>query len=87
MHVIFAKMILNAKITMWTGQEEIKEETCLISWHIDWQQAPQRTYRVEMKYGECICPLSWSALCNFVRDGRYSGREGGSAPPTLTSLG
>jgi hypothetical protein len=25
---------------------------------------------IEMKYGECICPLSWSVHCNFVRDGK-----------------
>ncbi len=27
-----------------------------------------------MKYGECICPLSWSLQCNFVRDGKCSER-------------
>ncbi len=24
---------------------------------------------VELKKGECICPLSWSVHCNYVRDG------------------
>jgi hypothetical protein len=28
-------------------------------------QKSQSTYRVEIKYGECICPLSWSVHCNF----------------------
>jgi nitrite reductase/ring-hydroxylating ferredoxin subunit len=29
-----------------------------------------RNHRVhiEMKYGECICPLSWSEHCNFEHD-------------------
>jgi hypothetical protein len=27
--------------------------------------------------GECICPLSWSVHCNFVRDGNYSGSSQG----------
>ncbi len=25
---------------------------------------------VELEEGECICPLSWSVPCNFVRDGK-----------------
>jgi hypothetical protein len=29
---------------------------------------------VETKYGECICPLSCSVHCNFVRVGNYSER-------------
>ncbi len=42
------------------------------------QVSTQSTYRgVEMKQGECICPLSWSIRCSFVRDGNYS--EGGWA--------
>jgi hypothetical protein len=37
---------------------------------------------IEMKQGECICPLSWSVHSNFVRDGSYSERgKACSAPP------
>jgi hypothetical protein len=25
---------------------------------------------IEMKQGECICPLSWSIHCNFICDGK-----------------
>ncbi len=25
---------------------------------------------VETKWGECICPISWSVQCNFIRDGK-----------------
>ncbi len=35
---------------------------------------------VEMKQGVCICPLSRSDQCNFVRDGNRL-KEGGRAPP------
>jgi hypothetical protein len=31
---------------------------------------PRVHIRVEKKYGECICPLSWSVHHNFVRDCR-----------------
>jgi hypothetical protein len=34
---------------------------------------------VKMKYRECICPLSWSVHCNFVRDGKGVGVH--CAPP------
>jgi hypothetical protein len=27
---------------------------------------------VEMKYGECICPLRWRIHCNFASDGKKS---------------
>ncbi len=37
----------------------------------------RKTHRVhilvEMKQDECICPLSWSVHCNFVRDGNKPG--------------
>ncbi len=39
---------------------------------------------VEMKQGQCICPLSWSVHCNFTGEGKCS--EGGWAgvhPPPL----
>jgi hypothetical protein len=36
---------------------------------------------IERKYGECICPLSWSVHCNFVRDGKYSENGWASSPP------
>ncbi len=39
---------------------------------------------IEMKKGESF--LSWSAHCDFVRDGNYSDRSR-RAPSTLTSLG
>jgi hypothetical protein len=29
---------------------------------------------IEMKQGECVCPLIWSIRCNFVRDSNYSER-------------
>ncbi len=41
---------------------------------------------MEMKQGECICPLSLSVHCNFVRDGKY-GERGWACTPTLTRLG
>ncbi len=46
----------------------------------------QSTYRVEMKYRECISPLSWSVHCKFVRDDNRK-KGGGSPPLTLTSQG
>ncbi len=52
--------------------------SCKVKDHAQWY-SPQSTYRVEMKYGECIGPLSWSVHCNFVRDGKQSG-GGGRAP-------
>ncbi len=33
-----------------------------------WVTTEYTLSRVEMKYGECICRLSWSVHCNFVRD-------------------
>ncbi len=39
-----------------------------------------------MKYRECICPLSRSVHCNFVRDGNRL-KEDSRAPTTPTSLG
>jgi hypothetical protein len=41
----------------------------------------QSTYRGRVEIGECICPLSWIVLHKFVRDGRYSKKGGGRAPP------
>jgi hypothetical protein len=41
---------------------------------------------VEMKQGQCICPLSWSVHCNFTGYGKFN-KGGGRAPPTLTSQG
>jgi hypothetical protein len=41
---------------------------------------------VEMKQGQCICPLSWSVHCNFTGDGKCNER-GGRAPPALISQG
>ncbi len=37
--------------------------------------------RVEMKYRECICPLSRSVHCYFVRDGNRL-KSGARAPTT-----
>ncbi len=35
-----------------------------------------------MKLRGCICPLSWSVHCNFVRDGNVTIKKGdGRAPP------
>jgi hypothetical protein len=35
---------------------------------------------VDMKQGDCICPLSWSVHFNFVRDGNYSERGWACTP-------
>ncbi len=53
---------------------------------IVWWSAPQSTYigEIEMKQGQCFCPLSWSVHCNFTGDGIVV-KGGGSAPLTLTS--
>ncbi len=29
---------------------------------------------LEMKQGECVCPLSWSVHCNFTGDGKCNER-------------
>ncbi len=34
-----------------------------------------------MKQDECLCPLSWSVHCNFVRDGNYSEKGWACIPP------
>ncbi len=39
---------------------------------------------VEMKQGQCICPLSWSVHCNFTGEGKCNER-GWACTPTLTS--
>jgi hypothetical protein len=40
---------------------------------------------VEMKQGQCICPLSWSIHCHFTGDGNSSERGWACTPPPLTS--
>jgi hypothetical protein len=40
---------------------------------------------VEMKYRECVCPLSYSVHCNFLREGDRV-KDGGRAPPTLSIM-
>jgi hypothetical protein len=35
---------------------------------------------VEMKQGQCICPLSWSIHCNFTFDGNSSERGWACTP-------
>ncbi len=50
---------------------------------------PQNTYRVEMKYRECICPRSRRVHCNFVRDGhrvKGGGRLGVNPHPHQPGL-
>ncbi len=42
---------------------------------------------VEIKEGDCICPLSWGIKSNIVRDGKYNERGWTCNPPPLTSLG
>ncbi len=36
---------------------------------------------VEMKQGQCICPLSWSVQCNFTGEGKCNERGVGLHPP------
>jgi hypothetical protein len=37
---------------------------------------------VEMKQGQCICPLSWSVHCNFTGEGKCNERGWAcTAPP------
>ncbi len=36
---------------------------------------------VEMKQGQCICPLSWSGHCNFTGEGKCSERGWPCTPP------
>jgi hypothetical protein len=31
-------------------------------------------FAIEMKQGQCICPLSWSVHCNFTGDGKCNER-------------
>jgi hypothetical protein len=38
---------------------------------------------VEMKEGQCICPLSWSVHCNFTGEGKCNERGWASTPPPL----
>ncbi len=35
-------------------------EMSIVQFKRSCEAGPQRTYRIEMKYRECICPLSWS---------------------------
>ncbi len=36
---------------------------------------------VEMKQGQCICPLSWSVHCNFTGEGKFNERGWACTPP------
>jgi hypothetical protein len=43
---------------------------------------PQSTYSilVEMKQGQCNCPLSWSVQCNFTGEGKCNERGWACTP-------
>jgi hypothetical protein len=60
--------------------EEMKVLT-QVAWHTEY------IFLLEMKQGQCICPLSWSVHCNFTGDGKCKERGWACAPPTLTSQG
>ncbi len=37
---------------------------------------------LEMKQGQCVCPLSWIVHCNFTSDGKCNKRWWASPPPS-----
>jgi hypothetical protein len=57
----------NCKAVVWISSKNSASGRSCSAW-----QKSQSTYRVEMKQGECICSLSRSVHCNFVRDCRLS---------------
>ncbi len=39
-------------------------------------------FLLQMKQGQCICPLIWSVHCNFIGDGKSIERGWACTPPT-----
>ncbi len=57
----------------------------VMSLHMDFDTGSDPTteyiFLLEMKQGQCICPLSWSVHCNFTGDSKCNDREVGVHPP------
>ncbi len=71
-------MYSNSHLTIWTFSWRATGGHHLLEYLV---LDPQSTYRVEMKNRECICPLSSSVHCNFVRDGNRLKGNGACTPP------